>query len=142
MAMMMGADDIKPVIGSGKKIHVCGEGLIDDRVTSKFIFNYYLEQEGARDYVGPPVEAVRSAEFVMTGRWKWAGDAENPRIDIECRLIWATTPRTMKWLSWPPMKVIKADPVIHEILVWVREDDVVFRVIENINDCREECGDG
>lgn len=110
------------------KKHICGEPDISRETVHDLLTDYYFAIDEDEYCWGPPVDAMNTAEFELTGRYRWAGNAVKPRMEIEMVLTWQETPRKIKWFCWPPMKVIKLEPVEYETVVWVKESSILFNV--------------
>lgn len=124
---------------------ICGEPEIDRQRIKDTIFDYYYDLDDTGYYLGPPTEAYATADATLTGRWKLVGSALKPQMAVEAKITWCITSCKSKWRPWRKQSwswpwslgfVFEVQPTVHfETTAWIREDDVFFRVPENVHEC-------
>lgn len=113
------------------KKHICGIPEMDDDNVFAVLLGYHHKNFK----IGVPTEAVDTCTANPTGCWRIAGDACNPRLDVQMVLAWHHTPVKIKWFAWPPMQRVELEPEVHELVVWVKEHRITFTVPEGMVYC-------
>jgi hypothetical protein len=116
---------------------IVGEYGIANQVVRDILHDFYRDQVSYYEYaIGPPCDAVDSAVFSFSGRWKVVGDPDSPEMMVEVIGRWNDTFRKfINWgWAWPFWDVVESKRTEYTESTWISEYDITWHLPGEVNE--------